>query len=381
MRKLLICVLIISLIFPLAKTLWQNKDYYRTSFDLERAKGLYGISQYVRKENASWIADEILFAYAGWYYVNGGSPILVNPEAPPLGKYIIGFSISLFNNEKLPTVFFGLLCLFAFYLLSKRFIANRLLAFVPVALFFGGKLFCEQMVFLPLMEVFSLAFLILSIFYFIKGVDRAGYFFVSSLFAGFLISTRPWMATAPLFLAFFIYILMVEKSIKTLINWGITIPLSLIVLVLSYSKLFFEGYGLYRVLSVQKWILWYYEGHYAGKIVKVGSVWPFLYLNRWYVWWGDKPYLPIVQWTLLWPISITLMLLFVLVLLLSSRTKKCFLLKNKPDKKIWVVCLWSISYLLYLSIGNVNSRYILYLVPFCYLIGCYFISLSFSCKK
>lgn len=274
----MVFLLLLLIIFPIGRIVWQKWDYYLSPFDLERAQGLYNISQYVKEEGAAWIADEIVFAYAGWNYINGGNPILLNPENPPLGKYLVGLSIKLFNNEKIPTLIFGLLSLFSFFLLCRLFLKKTWLALLPVAV---------------------------------------------------------------------------------------------LVLLASYGRLLAEGWSIYKVLSVQKWILWYHQ----SRLIELGSVWPLIYLNRWYVWWGDQPYLAMVQWSLFWPIFTTLALIFSILVFLKIAGLARNRLKNfKFDQKITVLCLWVVFYLAFLSLGNISSRYLFYLLPYCYLLGVYGIS-------
>ena len=365
----LFCGLLLLVIFPLGRTIRQKWDDYFLPFDRERTQGFYEISQYVKEKDAAWIADEILFAYAGWHYVNGGNPILVNPENPPLGKYLVGLSIKFFDNEKIPSLVFAPLSLFSLYLLSRLFLKKNWLALFPVAIFGWGKLFQEQLIYLPLFETFALTLLCFAFYFFIKAQDQKNYFFLSSFFLGTLWATRPWMATAPLLASWGAYLL-IRKETEKIISWLISLPVALVVLLLSYTRLFWEGWSIYKVLSVQKWILWYHQ----SRLIKFGTVWPFIYLKRWYVWWGDKPYLPVDQWNLFWPIFTTLALIFSgLVFLKIFGLKKKWLKNFKFDKRITVLCLWVIFYLAFLSIGNINSRYVFYLLPFCYLLGVYFL--------
>lgn len=369
MKKKLLILMIALLIFsPFLRVVYKNRSKYATPFDLQLMKMFYESSVYVKEKGGAWIADELLFAYTSWYYINGGSPILVNPENPPLGKYIVGLSIKLFNNEKFPSLVFGFLSLFSFFLLCRLFLKSNLLALLPVAFFSWERLTWEQLIFLPLFETFALTFLCFSFYFFIKAQDKKGYFLLSNFFLGALWATRPWMATVPLIMALVVYLLLVQKNLKQSLLWLITTPMAPVVLLLSYSKLFLEGWSPYKVLSVQKWILWYHQ----SRLIKIGTVWPLIYLNRWYVWWGDKPYLRMVQWNIFWPIITTVALIFSILVLLKTFGLKIKWFKNfKFDKKITVLCLWVIFYLAFLSIGNINSRYLFYLLPFCYLLGVY----------
>lgn len=374
-RKILVFFLLILLFLPIIKISWEKKDYYLAPFDSQRAEKLYNISQYVREKDASWIADEILFSYAGLYYLNGGNPILVNPENPPLGKYIIGVFIKIFNNEKIPSLIFAFLGLFSLFLLSSQFFKNKWLAILPVILFAWEKLFAEQIIFVPLLETISLTFLNFSILFFIKAQEKSKYFFAANLFLGLLWASRPWMATVPLIASWTVYLLFFSKDRRKFIYWLLTTPVAVCALFLSYFKLFAEGWNMIKVLSVQKWILWYHQ----SRLIKLGSVWPYIYANRWYVWWGDQPFIAINQWTVAWPVSTTLSLIFSFLVFLRNLWPKSKIISSiEFDRKIAILCLWLVFYLVFLSIGNITSRYIFYLLPYCYVLSIYFFASIFK---
>ncbi len=124
--------------------------------------------------------------------------------------------------------------------------------------------------------------------------------------------------------------------------------------------------------------MWYH----SSKLLGFGSVWPFIYLNRWYVWWGAKPFLPIAQWTVAWPVFLTLALICCLAVAL-----KHFGLKNKltglvePENIIYIICLQVICYLGFYTFGYMSTRYIFYFMPFCYLLGVYFLVSIIQWKK
>jgi len=184
------------------------------------------------------------------------------------------------------------------------------------------------------------------------------------LFLGALWSSRPWMATIPLLLTFIIYLLLFRKNLRSIIYWSISLITGIMVLLLSYHSLFLQGESLYKVLSVQKWILWYHQ----SRLINIGTVWPYIYFDQWYIWWGDNPIQKIEQWTLIWPIFTTLAIIASFILVLNK-----FLPRNKIKIELetnnLVIGLWVILYLGFLSIGNISSRYVFYLFPFCYILG------------
>jgi len=369
-EKIFTFLLIVLIIFPFGRTLWRERERYLSPFNLEQAQNLYNISQYTQGEGASWIPDEILFAYAGWYYLQGGSPILVNPENPPLGKYLIGLGIKFLNSEKILMPFFGFFSLGSFFLLSHWFFKKTWLALIPVAFFSWERLFQEQLIYVSQFELFALTFLNLAFLFFLKGEEKRKYFLLSSFFVGALWGTRPWMATIPLLFSWGIYLAFLKKKLKIAFSWLLSLPIAVFVLLLAYSKLFLEGWGPYKVLSVQKWILWYHQ----SRLINFGTIWPLIYLNRWYVWWGDQPFLPMVQWNIFWPIFTTLAIIFSCLVFLSLLKKRKKLRFLKIHSQIIVLCFYYVFYLAFLSIGNVSSRYLFYLLPYGYLLGIYLLA-------
>lgn len=357
MKKITVIALILLAIFPLARTVYLQREHLLLPFDLKTIEYGYNLSHYAKPDGA-WIADEILFAYASWKYINGDSPIMLNPENPPLGKYIVGLSIILFNNEKLPNLVFQFLSLYSLFILAKLILKSSALALIPPVLLSWEKLFLEQLIFVPLFETFSFTFLCLTIYFYLLGSKKNKYFILSSVFLGLLWATRPWMATVPLILSFTLHSFLVEKNISKLVRWIAAIPVAVVVLLASYHRLLISGASVYKVLSVQKWILWYHQ----SRLINIGTVWPLLYLNRWYVWWGDQPFIPMPQWNVLWPMFTTLALFLVVLIIFK---------KIKYEPAVLLIIFWVLSYLIFLSIGNVSSRYIIYLAPFCYILGIY----------
>ena len=77
-------ILFIMVIFlNLANVVWKNNDKY-FSFDywqrFPSLEFIYKNSQYVTKTSASWIPDEVIYAYNGPALIKGGTPILIVPD-------------------------------------------------------------------------------------------------------------------------------------------------------------------------------------------------------------------------------------------------------------------------------------------------------------
>jgi len=103
LRKLIFIILLGVIFFNVSSTVFSlrtkyfSTDYWQNFPALEK---VFLSSQYVNKHATGFIPDEIAFSYAGGKLIKGTSPVLVVPDAPPLGKYIIGLSTILFNNDR-----------------------------------------------------------------------------------------------------------------------------------------------------------------------------------------------------------------------------------------------------------------------------------------
>jgi hypothetical protein len=151
-------------------------------------------------------------------------------------------------------------------------------------------------------------------------------------------------------------ILLLNKNKKGMINLTITIPISIFILLLSYARVFAFGYNLHNFLGIQKWVFLYHKSF----IILPLSVWPLLLLNKWYVWFGNKPVISDGQWSITWPI-ITIMSITTIIL---------YLLKKIPrNRNLEVLMAWFVVYMAFLSTGEAFSRYFVILVPILYVVA------------
>lgn len=325
----------------------------------EYLKKTYYSSQYVNKNKPNIMPDQAFEAFLGGAFAKGENPIMFVHEHPPLGRYILGFSIILFKNSTtilLPLMFFSLLGIF---LISKLIIQNIFLSLIPMAIFVNEPLFISKFEIAPLIEPIQLTFIIFSLYFFIKGTTEkkyARYFILSSLMLGFVISIRFFILGAALSFAMILYFLLKKKFDKRFVIFLLSLPLSLVVLVASYTKTIQEGYSIFQIFGVQKYIFFYHK----SKLSSFFSFWDLIMLNRWHTWWGDKRIITDSQWISTWPIS----------MILTSLHAFLFLIKKiKLTEAEKIVLLWIFSYSALLSIGYSTTRYFLPLTPFLYIMS------------
>lgn len=361
-KKLINLIFILIICLNFGFNVYQYKSRYFDYKYWENFKSLEKIfldSQYVNKHAKGFIPDETAFSYSGGKLIKGTSPVLVVPDAPPLGKYLIGLSTLIFNNDAMVVLIFGVLSLIFLYFLSKQILNDSTLALIPVTLLSFEAIFKNQFVYTPLMDVFQLCFLIGTFYFFNKGLASRSLlnFSLANLFLGFFIATKFFISGFTIIAAWYL-VLFFMRDKKKLIHLTITLPISLFVLLFSYIRVFAFGYTFSKFLGIQRWVFDYHKSF----LILPLSVWPLLLLNKWYVWFGNKPVISDPQWSITWPI-LTIGYLIILVL---------YLLKLIPHKtNINILLTWVFVYLVFLSTGQVFSRYFVILIPILYIILIY----------
>ncbi|MBI3985245.1 MAG: hypothetical protein HY344_04925 [Candidatus Levybacteria bacterium] len=362
-KRLLFIALILVIVFNIGSTVFSLKEKYFSQNYWQNFKSLEKVfldSQYVNKHPVGWIPDQTAFSYAGGKLIKGESPVLVVPDAPPLGKYIIGLSAVIFNNDSTFILVSMVASLVLLYLLSLQIFSNKIVAVLPVFFLSFEPIFKNQLIYAPLMDIFQLVFLIGCFYFFNKGLTNKRimlFFLLANLFLGLFIATK-FFITGFTIIAAWGLVLLFNRDKKRILYLILNLPVSLLILLISYSRVFAFGYTFNKFLGIQKWVFLYHQSF----LILPFSVWPLLLLNKWYVWFGDKPVISDGQWLFTWPI-ITIISIITIVL---------YILKRIPrEKNLEVLMAWVSIYLLFLSLGQVFSRYFVILIPILYIISLY----------
>ncbi|HVF69618.1 MAG TPA: hypothetical protein VNA13_03570 [Xanthomonadales bacterium] len=337
------------------KEKYTSRDYWSRFPELKKT---FNSSIYVDKKG-DFIDDEIIYSYAGGAFINGVSPILINPETPPLGKYLIGLSILFFKNENIIILFSGITSLFLLFLIGKQLFSSNITALIPPLILSFEPLFKNQFVRAPLLDIMHLAFMLFAFYFFIKAINTRKnvllYFLAACLFLGGFISTKFFGVGISLIAAWYLSII-IYKNKNHLFYLSLAMPLSIIVLLFTYVRVLFTDYPLNQFLGIQKWIFLYNKGH----IQNAFTVWPLLLFNQWHTWWGTRAILSDAQWSILWPISVLITLLTIIFYILGKLPKK---------RGIEMIMAWIIFYLALLSLSDATVRYFVILLPMLYLVS------------
>lgn len=362
--KILLPVILLGIIFfNIFSTLYNQREKYLTQNywqNFPQLEKIYLDSQYVNK-HPIWIPDEAAFSYAGGKLIQGTNPVLVVTDAPPLGKYLIGISAVIFNNDNIIIPIFGVISLVLLYLLSKQVLKNSLLALLPPTLLSCEPLFKNQLVYTPLLDYFQLVFLLSYFLLINKAVfskkKTTVFFVLAGIFLGCFISTKFFMSGTTIIAAVGLWILL-NKQYKQLWKFFLSVMTAVGILLLSYARVLAFGYSIRELFGIQKYVFLYHK----SQIILPFSVWPLLLLNKWYVWFGDKPVISDSQWLFTWP----------LITIIAFVTMGFYLLKKIEWKKeLEIPMLWTVCYLSFLSLGQTFSRYLLLVIPILYLICIY----------
>jgi len=361
---LILCILIF--LTPAQLIYEQRHKFFSRGYinQYESLHTAYLSSQYVKKENPGIIPDETFKAFVGGYLYKGGNPILVTHDQPPLGRYIIALSIFLFDNVHTNIIFLLLLSIGGIFLIAKSILKNTLLSLIPVAIFINEPLFLSKLAYSPLLEPIRLPFIVLALYFFIKGVSTENslkWFVLTAIMLGVVISTRFFVVGAMLVLAMFLYFFVKKQIDKKVIIFTLSLHLALVVLLLSYVRTIQDGYTIWQIFGVQKYILSYHN----SKFVLPFSFWDLILFNRWHTWWGDRSISSDYQWVIAWPISTILTALLGIFALMK---------KVKLTSAELVIILWVLLYSLTLSSGYTSTRYFLPLVPFLYILATAFLA-------
>lgn len=358
-------LLLVFLIRPL-QVLYEQKDvFFSRTYQAryEQLRKLYYSSQYVKKDKPSIIPDEALEAFAGGAFLHGINPILIVHDQPPLGRYITAFSILLFDNPNtlvLILLFLSAVCIF---LISLEVLDDIVFALIPAGIFLNEPIFLSKLHYTPLLETIQLPFIFFCIYFFIKAIKRRKkmrWFFLTSLMLGFVISIRFFVLGGALFLAMLLYLFLFQREKKLFIQFFLTLPLSIFVLIASYVKTIQDGASIIHIFGIQRYILEYHK----SKFVLPFTFWDLLFFNRWHTWWGSYAISSDSEWILLWPIAVSLSILSAVF---------GFIKKIKLNEAEKIILLWVAGYCLMLSTGYTSTRYFLPFIPFLYIIGLSFL--------
>lgn len=357
--KKLHLILILATIFFLLAAILQHREIFLSKYNPDKTEKEYYSSQWAVKNSKHSISDTTLYSYAGYKYIKGGNPILVNPEHPPLGKYLIGVSILLLGNERIFSLIAGFISLLLIYYIIQFTTNSKTAASIGVFLTATHDLFLNQLFESPQLDIFQiLFFLLLFVFlllYFSK--PRSKYLVLAGLSFGTLISIKTFPIYFVLFNSWLVLFLLFKfgrqfrPSIKILTSINL---IGLFVYTLSYASYFIYAGTFRGFLGVQKYVAQFYRTSAIDGSKILGDYLGLVFFNEWRFWTEGYPLIHYSGWSITWPLLILLGIYSIVVL--GKRIK---------DVKIKTSYLALVSFILiyniFLFVTPIYPRYLLFL--------------------
>lgn len=341
-----------------------NRGKLTESTDLAYWKDKYEHSQWTLPQSKRILGDEGLYLYVGYLLTKGADPTLLNAEAPPLAKYLIGFSIRLAGNPYIYAFIVSSFTLLAFFLLSELLTKSLFLSILATALFSTDALFTEQFS-IVMLDSLQLLFLLLffSLLLLLTRAKRNSlptYSIIGGLILG-LLSEVKFPIFTPVLAFLFLFVLLKKKYFKGLFLF---LFFSMLGYLSPYLIYFLHGHSLRDWLGTQKWILYFYLN--GGVKNTLGSAFTTLLF-------GSQQNLLTRNWdkVIFWNWSWTFAAIFGLFAIVG------ILIKKNVKSDWFPIGVFCITSLITFSLLPFYSRYLLVIIPFLYL----FLLNHFQTKK
>jgi len=344
--------------------LWQNRWAYTQPFNANLAQFRFEHSQYNPSKKLFIFQDWEVYSLAGYQYLKTWQLDQINPEHPPLGKYIFGLSIMLFKNPVIVQIFFGIGVLILLYFLAQRFLRNNLLTSLVVFLFSLEQLFVSQLSLslLDLMHLFFLLCFTLAVLQ--KRIKKTSEvdachpgrlrkkarWIMAGLSLGAFAATKAPMPAVAASLAIFF-------SGQACKSWLKINLIALFAFLLTYLPFILKN-GLVAFLGLIEMAAKIHLSHVPE--YPVGSVFGVLFGNFWRTWWNpENLFWKVEGWSLAWPV------LGIFFLFSPFIFWRC----QKKLKDFSFIYFFSWFYFIFIASRLFFPGYLLLLLPFLYLIA------------
>lgn len=295
-----------------------------------------------------FLSDGDVYLGAGYLYVLGEDPTAYNFWHPPLVKYLFGFSSVLFGNPFIIQIFLALMFVVLTFFLGFRVTGSVFTAFLAAVFLILDPVF-NEVVSQTLLDMGQAAF---SLVYFISVVFYPQAFILQGIALGLFASSKFWSTAL-----FFAVVLWGTKAfiLREKINYKkvfLSFFVAFLVFCATYAVSFFNAGGLFNIFFWQGKSLMVMLNHSAGSLL--GGTFVVFVSGLFKQWWWEGQWARTENWSLLWPVS--------LLILLGG------FLSGKRDKKVFFVYLLPVAYMLYISAQVPFTRYFLVILPYLYLV-------------
>lgn len=379
-KKIISGVIFIAALIILILPIGRNFSKFTEKFDPKSYEKKYNNSQYVIPQSKSPISDEELLSYAGYKYATGLSPILINADHPPLGKYMIGWTTLLFGNNRIVSLLFAVanitLAMVIIYSLTGSLILASL-GFLMISL---NTVFLDQIIYSPVLDIIQVFFLLCYFYIFMiwQKTKKNIFIILLGITLGILSSVKIYFPSIILsIISFpFLWITKDKNFKKTVPFFFLIITLAFLTYTASYFGYFLHGNSFRNFLGTQKWIFLFWKNNSIQVSKYYGSVLPLILFNQWKVWWGNKQYINFAHWSIFWPIFFIAGIFSICSLIIKG--VRLLVPKNTLQFFGFFLSTWSISFLAYLCFIPISPRYLMMLYFPLYILIILFIKTKFN---
>jgi len=361
MKKYLFPLLLGLIILVFGTNVFSHRADYLVHYDSDYWDQRYQESQWTRGwEAEETMGDPELYAYAGWRQIQGDDPTKINAEMPPFGKYLIGFSILIFQNQNIQAIFFGIALLAVIFLISKEILRDKVWALVPVFFFSIEKLFLEDLA-TSMLDLPFTFFACLALYSLIKSRQNPRWYLGTVVALTLVATTKMYLVGFALFGIVGLYLLFLFLIFRYRdIFWFLLFsPLFLALYCSIYLIYFLNHHNLIDFKELHFWIRHFARVQMPG--YPQFEIWRILLLGQWHTWWGEG-IIRLKQWTPLWLISF-----------LSIFPTSWLIFKKGIKKNLSLLLLiaFPLSLLAMYSYGLPYPRYLMPVLPLLYILLCY----------
>lgn len=360
LEKIVPSIFVIISCLILFAVIYQNRNLYLAKFNPNLYKDKYDKSQWMAPNSKTPVSDNLVYAYAGYKYILGLNPILINSEQPPLGKYFVGLSIVTFQNQRAASILVAFLCLVLVFSIVKRATSSFLASSLAVFLTTVTELFINQLIDSPQLDIFQLLFFLGFLFTFLihTGKKTLLTLVISGLAFGLMLSIKTFYIYFLVFNAWLVLYFLLKKDllegIKKLIVLNVT---GLVIFISTYLSFFLHGGTIKGFLGVQKYIYSFYSNSTINISKLLGSYISLIFTGHWNYWLVSNHIVKYNGWTVFWPLIFLAGILSIFMLYRKTRDKHYFKFRDV----YLLLASFFVVYNLFLFITPIYPRYLLLL--------------------
>lgn len=296
---ILICILILTAIIRF----YLSAHIYNQKFDKNASYKKYYQSQWVIPESKTPISDEDLYQVAGYELVTTGTHFKINPEVPPLGKLLFGWSILLFKNPFIISFILYLISSLLFFSITGFITKNIYLRFVALLLFITDPLI-SSMAYMTLLDLPQLVAMLAHIWILFMLINKKNLTISTTILYAILLGIT-FGAFAAIKIALLSGVILAADTVillrkKQLISLIILIAVSSLTYIATYFSYFMQGHSVIELLKAQKWMLTFYMESKAKPVY--GTVFSSILTGYIKGWHEGATWDRVKEWSFMWPI-------------------------------------------------------------------------------